>query len=333
MTSDIAGHDVLVTGADGFIGSHLVDLLISSGANVRALVYYNSWNQIGWLNDLSPEVLRQIEIFRGDIRDGLLVRQAVGDCTYVMHLSSLIAIPYSYDAPQSYIDTNISGALNVLQACRESNDLIRLVHVSTSEVYGTAQEVPITERHPLVAQSPYSASKIAADKIAESFHCSFGLPVVTARPFNTYGPRQTARAVIPTIISQLISGSDRLRLGSLTPTRDFNYAADTAAGMLALALCPESEGLEVNIGTGREWSIGETVELLREITGNDAQIECDEERIRPEKSEVNRLIADPSLIGSLTGWKPRIDFHEGLRRTVEWVSANLSHFDVGRYAK
>ncbi len=333
MTEKISGKKVFVTGADGFIGSHLVEQLMASGSHVRALVYYNSWNEKGWLRDVAKETLDDVELFTGDVRDAERIRQGVTGCDYVFHLSSLIAIPYSYDAPRSYVDTNVIGALNVLQACRESDALTRLVHVSTSEVYGTAQQVPISEDHPLVGQSPYSASKIAADKMAESFHLSFGLPVVTARPFNTFGPRQTARAVIPTIASQLLAGRETLNLGALTPTRDFNFVSDTADGMLALALCKEAEGQVVNIGSGEEWSIQETVEMLCEIVGRKVEIVTDEVRIRPEKSEVNRLLADTRKMQRLTGWKSRVPFNEGLTRTVEWIERNLRYFDVDRYSK
>jgi nucleoside-diphosphate-sugar epimerase len=231
------------------------------------------------------------------------------------------------------VDTNVTGALNVLQACRRNEALIRLVHVSTSEVYGSAQQVPISESHPLVGQSPYSASKIAADKMAESFYLSFGLPVVTARPFNTFGPRQTARAVIPTIASQLLSGCSQLKLGALYPTRDFNFATDTADGMVALGLCGDAEGKVVNIGSGEEWSIAQTVDMICEITGRFVEIISDEARIRPEKSEVNRLIADNTLIRSLTGWKSRVPFKEGLARTVDWVRSNLIYFNPSQYAR
>ena len=332
MSETISGHRVLVTGADGFIGSHLVELLVQEGAQVGAYVFYNSWNEIGWLRDLPSDTLANIEILPGDIRDAERVREAVAGRDYVFHLASLIAIPYSYVAPRSYLETNVTGGLNVLQACRESETLSRLVQVSTSEVYGTAQQVPIPETHPLVGQSPYSASKIGADKMAESFHLSFDLPVVTARPFNTFGPRQTARAVIPTIASQLAAGAKILKLGALTPTRDFNFAADTAAGMLALALCPQAEGETVNIGTGEEWSIGETAELLCEIAGRHVEIVTDENRIRPEKSEVNRLLADTRKMAQLTGWRSAVPFREGLARTYEWIDRNLHHFDPGRYA-
>lgn len=331
MSESISGKRVLVTGADGFIGSHLVELLVNEGARVRAFVYYNSWNELGWLRDVSSDVRREIEIIAGDIRDTERVREGVSGCDYVFHLSSLIAIPYSYNAPRSYVETNVTGALNVLQTCRESDSLIRLVHVSTSEVYGTAQQVPIPESHPLVGQSPYSASKIGADKLAESFHLSFGLPVVTARPFNTFGPRQTARAVIPTIAAQLVAGRDRLKLGALHPTRDFNFATDTARGMLALALCKAAEGEVVNIGSGQEWSIRETVDLLIDIVGRPVEIETDESRLRPEKSEVYRLLADNRKIHDLTGWSSQVPFREGLQRTVEWIGRNLQHFDPDRY--
>lgn len=334
MTNDsISGKSVFVTGADGFIGSHLVELLVACGARVQAMTYYNSWNEKGWLRDVPKQTLSSVELFGGDIRDAERVRQGVRGCDYVFHLSSLIAIPYSYDAPRSYVETNVIGATNVLQACRESDTLTRLVHVSTSEVYGSAQQVPISESHPLVGQSPYSASKIAADKMAESYHLSFGLPVVTARPFNTYGPRQTARAVIPTIASQLLAGRKTLRLGALSPTRDFNFVTDTAEGMLALALTKAAEGEVVNIGSGEEWSIARTVELLCEIVGSEVEITSDETRIRPEKSEVNRLLADNRKIADLTGWKSEVSFREGLTHTVNWIDQNIAYFDVDDYAK
>jgi len=333
MSESIAGRTVFVTGADGFIGSHLVELLVASGARVRALVFYNSWNEKGWLRDVPVETLNEIELLPGDIRDTERVRQGVKDCEYVFHLSSLVAIPYSYDAPRSYVETNVIGAVNVLQACRESSALQRLVHVSTSEVYGTAQQIPISESHPLVGQSPYSASKIAADKMAESFYRSFNLPVVTARPFNTFGPRQTARAVIPTIAAQLASGCHTLKLGALSPTRDFNYVTDTAAGLLALALCPAAEGQVVNIGSGEEWSIQQVVDMLSEIVGRKVKVETESQRIRPEASEVNRLIADNTRIRELTGWRSQVPFREGLERTVQWIDKNLPHFSPDRYAQ
>lgn len=333
MSDSIAGRTVFVTGADGFIGSHLVELLVASGATVRALVFYNSWNEKGWLRDVPPQVLDQVELLPGDIRDSERVRQGVKDAEFVFHLSSLVAIPYSYDAPRSYVETNVIGAVNVLQACRESESLERLVHVSTSEVYGTAQQVPISENHPLVGQSPYSASKIAADKMAESFYRSFSVPVVTARPFNTYGPRQTARAVIPTIAAQLLSGSDTIKLGAVAPTRDFNYVTDTAAGLLALGLSSAAEGQVVNIGSGEEWSIQQVVDMLSEIVGRQVTVETETERIRPEASEVNRLLADNRRIRELTGWQSKVPFRQGLEKTVKWIERNLSHFSPDRYAQ
>jgi NAD dependent epimerase/dehydratase len=332
MSDELQGSLVLVTGADGFIGSHLVEKLVARGARVRAFVYYNSWNNLGWLADVPAAVRSSIELIGGDIRDAERVREAVTGASHVFHLSSLIAIPYSYHAPRSYVETNVIGALNVLQACRESKALTQLVHVSTSEVYGTAQRVPIDETHPLVGQSPYSASKIGADKIAESFHLSFGLPVVTARPFNTYGPRQTARAVIPTIAAQLLGGAVELKLGALTPTRDFNYATDTAEGMIALATCRAAIGRTVNIGSGEEWSIEQTARMLMKIVGRELPIVTESGRLRPDKSEVNRLLADNTLITSLTSWRPAMPFADGLERTVDWIRANLKHFEADRYA-
>jgi NAD dependent epimerase/dehydratase len=333
MTNSISGRKVFVTGADGFIGSHLVELLVACGATVRAMVFYNSWNEKGWLRDVPADTLKEVELFPADVRDAERVREGVAGSEYVFHLSSLIAIPYSYDAPRSYVETNVIGCVNVLQACRESDTLERLVHVSTSEVYGTAQQIPISEQHPLVGQSPYSATKIAADKMAESFHRSFGLPVVTARPFNTFGPRQTARAVIPTIAAQLLSGREKLKLGALDPTRDFNYVTDTAAAMLALALCAEADGQVVNIGSGEEWSIRQVVDILSEIVGRKVDVETEPERIRPEASEVNRLIADKRKISELTDWKPRVPFRDGLQRTVKWIENNIQHFSPERYAR
>jgi NAD dependent epimerase/dehydratase len=331
MSDFLKGQQVLVTGADGFIGSHLVEALIGAGASVRAFVYYNSWNSLGWLADVAPGVLNRVHILSGDIRDAERIREAVADCVYVFHLSSLIGIPYSYHAPRSYVETNIVGALNVLEACRSSKTLVRLIHVSTSEVYGSAQTVPISEDHPLVGQSPYSATKIGADHLADSFYRSFGVPVVTARPFNTYGPRQTARAVIPTIASQLLSGCSELRLGALSPTRDFNFVMDTAAGMIALAGCREAEGQVVNIGSGEERSIETTVRMLMTICGREVPVVCEQERLRPDKSEVNRLLADNRRILELTGWQSQFGFREGLERTVEWIGRNLNHFDPSAY--
>lgn len=329
--NQLIDRNVLVTGADGFIGSHLVQQLVAYGANVTALVYYNSWNQIGWLNTLSSDELKKINISFGDVRDYGRISDLTDGTHYVFHLSSLIGIPYSYHAVQSYFDTNVSGALSVLAASKKNKNLIRLLHVSTSEVYGSAQFVPITELHPLVGQSPYAASKIAADKLVESYHLSFGLPVVTARPFNTFGPRQTARAVIPTIASQIISGASELRLGSLTPTRDFNYVTDTVEGMIALALCKKAEGLTVNIGTGIEHSIGDVVNTLLQYSGSNAVVITDSERVRPINSEVNRLIADSSLLRGLTDWRPSVTFDKGLEYTFEWIKRNMMYFKDSGY--
>jgi NAD dependent epimerase/dehydratase len=332
MNDTLNGKNILITGADGFIGSHLVEKLLQMKANVKAFVYYNSWNHFGWLNEITEVAQNSLEIISGDIRDSERVRKAIKGCDYVFHLSSLIAIPYSYHATQSYVETNVIGALNVLQACRESESLIRLIHVSTSEVYGSAQRIPIDENHPLVGQSPYSASKIGADKMAESFHLSFGLPVVTARPFNTFGPRQTARAVIPTIASQLLSRCEKLELGVLYPTRDFNFVTDTVDGLILLACCAQAEGQVVNIGSGEEWSIEQTAKLLMEVIGHSVPIQCNEARLRPKQSEVNRLLADNKKIKELTGWESKVSFKEGLKITSNWVRENLKHFNPNRYA-
>lgn len=320
---------VLVTGADGFIGSHLVERLTELGAHVRAFALYNSFSTWGWLDSLSLS-REQVEIFPGDIRDPLRVSEAVEGQSIVFHLSSLIAIPYSYHAPDSYIQTNIGGALNVLNACRQ-HKTAKLIHTSTSEVYGTALYVPIDEKHPIQAQSPYSASKAGADLLAESFYRSFGVPVVIARPFNTYGPRQSARAVIPTILSQLYSGVEKIRLGSLTPTRDFNFVFDTVDGFIALAQCDAAIGQVVNIGSGSEISIGNLVELLIKLTGKRAEIICETDRLRPEKSEVNRLLCDASLIHNLSGWKSRYTLEEGLQITAKWVEQHLDVFKPENY--
>ena len=300
---------------------------------VRALVFYNSWNEIGWLKDIRKDILNQVEIVRGDVRDAEHMRELVRGSEYVMHLSSLIAIPYSYHAPRSYVETNVIGTLNILQACRDSDTLINLVHVSTSETYGTAQYIPIDESHPLIGQSPYSASKISADKLAESYFLSFDLPVVIARPFNTFGPRQTARAVIPTIASQLIAGSNQIKLGAIFPTRDFNYVTDTALGMLAIALSDNTKGEVINIGSGEEWSIVQIVELLSEIAKRDIEIITEEDRMRPKKSEVNRLLADNRKIKKMTNWESAIPFRDGLTSTFHWIEKNIHLFDVDKYAK
>jgi len=261
------------------------------------------------------------------------MRQGIDRCAYVFHLASLVGIPYSYESPRSYVDTNIGGTLNVLEACRHSSSLVRLVHTSTSEVYGTARTVPISEDHPLVGQSPYSATKIAADQLTQSYHRSFDVPIVIARPFNTFGPRQTARAVIPTIASQLLSGASELKLGALTPTRDFNYVTDTAAAFLALATCNAAIGEVVNIGTGEEWSIEQTTKLLMEVTGRSVPILCEEDRVRPAMSEVNRLCADAAKLKTLTEWRPAVDFRQGLARTVAWIERNSHYFRPQSYAR
>lgn len=323
-------HTVMVTGADGFIGSHLTEELVKKGEKVKAFCYYNSFNSCGWIDSLAPEIRSEIEIFMGDIRDPNGVRTAMQGQERVFHLAALIAIPFSYHSPDSYVDTNIKGTLNVLQAARDLGTQ-RLMVTSTSEVYGTAQYVPIDEKHPFQGQSPYSATKIGADRLAESFWRSFNLPVTIVRPFNTYGPRQSARAVIPTIITQLLTGATEIKLGSLTPTRDFNYVKDTAAGFMALAGCDAAIGQEVNIATGEEHSIGDLAnELIRQINP-EAKIVCDEQRLRPEKSEVNRLLGDSTKIRSMTDWKPQYTFEQGLAATIEFLKNNLDRYKPDVY--
>ena len=321
---------VLVTGADGFIGSHLTEELVKKGERVKAFCYYNSFGSWGWLDTLPPEIKNEIEVFMGDIRDPNGVRTAMEGQDVVYHLAALIAIPFSYHSPDSYVDTNIKGTLNVLNAARQVGTRHLLV-TSTSEVYGTAQYVPIDEKHPFQGQSPYSATKIGADRLAESFYRSFDLPVTIVRPFNTYGPRQSARAVIPTIITQLLTGATEIKLGSLTPTRDFNYVKDTAAGFMALAGCEAAIGQEVNIATGEEHSIGDLAnELIRQINP-EAKIVCDEQRLRPEKSEVNRLLGDSTKIRSMTDWKPQYTFEQGLAATIEFLKNNLDRYKPDVY--
>ena len=312
---------VLVTGADGFIGSHLVEALVQEGHVVRAFTQYNSFGSLGWLDHCDDELKGSYEVFAGDIRDPFGVKEALKGCNAVLHLASLIAIPYSYHSPATYVETNVNGTLNVLQGAREL-EIERVIHTSTSEVYGTAQVIPISEDHPLKGQSPYSATKIAADQLAFSFYTSFNLPVVIARPFNTYGPRQSARAVIPSIITQLASGSRLLKLGALSPTRDFNYVADTVRGFIAALEAEEGCGEVVNFGSGFEISIGETADILAKIMNVDVEIISDECRLRPEKSEVQRLYADNSKANRLFGWQPEYSgkegFEIGLQRTVDW---------------
>ncbi len=321
---------VMVTGADGFIGSHLTEELVRKGEKVKAFCYYNSFGTCGWLDTLAPEIRSEIEFFMGDIRDPNGVRTAMQGQDIVYHLAALIAIPFSYHSPDSYVDTNIKGTLNVLQAARDL-DTKRLLVTSTSEVYGTAQYVPIDEKHPYQGQSPYSATKIGADRLAESFYRSFNLPVTIVRPFNTYGPRQSARAVIPTIITQLLSGKTEIHLGSLTPTRDFNYVKDTATGFMAIAACENAVGEEINIATGREISIGDLAnELIRQINPA-AKIVTEEERLRPEKSEVNRLLGDATKLKNLTGWQPAFTFEQGLAETIAFLKANLDQYKPDIY--
>lgn len=320
----------LVTGADGFIGSHLVEYLIEKGYNVKAFTYYNSFNNWGWLDSLSKEKLKEIEIFPGDIRDNNGVRKAINGVEEVFHLAALIAIPFSYYSPDSYVDTNIKGTLNVLQACRDF-EVSKILITSTSEVYGTAQYVPIDEKHPYQGQSPYSATKIGADKLAESFYRSFNMPISIVRPFNTYGPRQSARAVIPTIITQLLSGKEEIKLGNLTPTRDFNYVKDTVSGFYEIAKSNKTIGEEINIATNNEISIGELAnEIISQINPK-AKIICDEQRLRPEKSEVNRLIGDNTKIKTLTSWQPKYNFKEGIKETINWIKNNLQNYKIDIY--
>lgn len=321
---------VLVTGADGFIGSHLTESLIAKGYEVKAFCYYNSFNTWGWLDTLPKEQLRQIEIFTGDIRDPNGVRTALHGVDAVFHLAALIAIPFSYHSPDSYVDTNIKGTLNVLQAARDL-ELERVLVTSTSEVYGTAQYVPIDERHPFQGQSPYSATKIGADRLAESFYRSFEMPVSIVRPFNTYGPRQSARAVIPTIITQLLAGQTDIKLGSLTPTRDFNYVKDTAAGFIAIAESDRTIGEEINIATQQEISIGGLAkEIIAQINPN-ARIVCEEERLRPQKSEVNRLLGSNEKIKKLTDWKQQYTFSQGIAETIAWIREHMEHYKTDIY--
>jgi len=326
------GKKILVTGADGFIGSHLVETLIARGHDVRAFVYYNSFNSWGWLDTLPAEQLKKLDVFAGDIRDPNGVLTSMKGCDVVFHLAALIAIPFSYHSPDSYVDTNIKGTLNILQAARQCN-IERVLVTSTSEVYGTAQYVPIDEKHPYQGQSPYSATKIGADRMAESFYRSFDLPVTIVRPFNTFGPRQSARAVIPTIITQLLSGENEIRLGSLEPTRDFNYVIDTAEGFVALAESDLAIGEEVNIATGAERSIGDLANFLVKELNPAASIRHDEERVRPDKSEVDRLLGDNTKISKLTDWTPEHDLESGLVETIAWFKqpGNLSRYKEWLY--
>lgn len=321
---------VLVTGADGFIGSHLTELLVANGYQVIALSQYNSFNDWGWLEDINCK--EQVEVLTGDIRDPHYCKHITKEVDIIFHLAALIAIPYSYVAPDSYVDTNIKGTLNICQAAKENGN-IRVIHTSTSEVYGTAQYVPIDEKHPLQPQSPYSATKIAADAMAMSFYNAFELPVTIARPFNTYGPRQSARAVIPTIITQIANGMKEIKLGDVSPTRDFNYVEDTCRGFIALAESDKTIGETINIGSNYEISVGDTLNIIKKLMSSDVQFITDEQRIRPEKSEVFRLWCNNKKIEKLTGFKSQVDIHEGLQRTIDWITKdeNLKSYKAGIY--
>lgn len=327
---------ILVTGADGFIGSHLTEALVRAGHDVRAFVLYNSFNSWGWLDHADQSIRKNLDVFAGDIRDPHGVKESMKGCDVVLHLAALIAIPYSYHSPDTYIDTNVKGTLNVLQAARELGG-VKVIHTSTSEVYGTARFVPITEEHPLQGQSPYSASKIGADQLAYSFFASFGLPVTIVRPFNTYGPRQSARAVIPTIITQIASGQRRIKLGAIHPTRDFNFVLDSVAGFILAANSDAGVGEVVNFGSNYEISIGDTVRLIVEAMGAETEIETAEERLRPTNSEVERLWADNAKAKRLFGWEPayggREGFKRGLAETAKWFAEpkNLAAYKVDRY--
>ncbi|ACA56461.1 MULTISPECIES: NAD-dependent 4,6-dehydratase LegB [Clostridium] len=327
---DLKYKKVFITGAEGFIGSHLTEKLVQLGANVTALVQYNSFNNWGWIDTFSKEVKDSINVVTGDMREYDGMKRIIKGQDVVFHLAALIAIPYSYLSPMAYVKTNVEGTTNVLEACREY-EVEKIVHTSTSETYGTALYVPIDEKHPMQGQSPYSASKIAADKMAESFYRSFNLPVAIIRPFNTYGPRQSARAVIPTIISQILEGKTEIKLGSLSPTRDFNYVKDTAEAFIKVAESDKTIGQVINAGSNYEISIGDTVKKIINIMGNDVKILCDEERIRPEKSEVNRLWADNRKIKELTSWNPRYNLDDGLKETIEWIRNNMKYFKTDIY--
>lgn len=334
--TDLLNKRILVTGADGFIGSHLTEALVRQGCDVRAFVYYNSFNSWGWLDHSESEIQDSLEIFAGDVRDPHGVRTAMRGCDVVFHLAALIGIPYSYVAPDAYVDTNIKGTLNVLQAAREL-DFEKVIHTSTSEVYGTAWYVPIDEEHPLQAQSPYSASKISADQIALSYYRSFGSPVSIIRPFNTYGPRQSARAVIPTIITQIANGETEIKLGATSPTRDFNFVSDTVRGFIAAARSDVAIGEVINIGSNYEISVGETAELISEVMDRRINIVCDDERLRPDASEVERLWASNEKAERLLGWSPefagRDGFKRGLEKTAEWFTQadNIKMYKAGIY--
>ena len=327
---ELKNKKILVTGADGFIGSHLTEILVKQGAIVKALSLYNSFNYWGWLEDIY--CLDDIEVLNGDIRDAHYCKHITKDIDIIFHLAALIAIPYSYVAPSSYVDTNINGTLNIVQAARE-NGVSRVIHTSTSEVYGTALYVPIDEKHPMQAQSPYSASKISADAMAMSFYNAFDLPLTIARPFNTYGPRQSARAVIPTIITQIANGMKEIKLGDVTPTRDFNYVEDTCLGFIELALSDKTIGEIVNIGSNTEISVGDTLDIIKDIMNSDVKFITDDQRIRPDNSEVHRLWCDNSKIKALTNFEPKYSIEEGLKKTIEWFTNkdNLKKYKADIY--
>lgn len=321
---------VLVTGSEGFIGSHLTEMLLDMGYDVRAFVLYNSFGQWGWLDTLPKEKRGALDVVMGDVRDPVFVRKAMEGVECVFHLAALIAIPYSYHAPDAYVDTNIKGTLNILNAARDLHTR-RVMVTSTSEVYGTARYVPIDEKHPYQAQSPYSATKIAADRLAESYFRSFGLPVTIVRPFNTYGPRQSSRAVIPTVISQLLAGYDEIHMGSLTPTRDFVFCKDTARGFIELSKCGAAIGREVNIATGQETSIGDLAQKLIDLLRPGTKIVCEEQRLRPAASEVERLLGSNEQLYALTGFRPQTSIDEGLKITADWIRSHMDAYKIDRY--
>jgi NAD dependent epimerase/dehydratase len=325
-----AGRRVLVTGADGFIGSHLTEHLASLGAEVRSFCFYNSNGSWGWLDSVDPAVKNRLDVRLGDIRDSRFAEEACAGVDTVFHLAALIAIPYSYTAPESFVDTNVKGTLNVLEGARRAG-CRRIVNTSTSEVYGTPDSLPIRETHPQQGQSPYSASKIAADKLCEAYHCSFGLPVVTLRPFNTYGPRQSARAVLPTLLVQLLAGKQEVKLGRLDPKRDLTFVSDTVEGFLRAGQAKDIEGDVIHLGTGRAVSVGELFETACRVLGLAATTMKDDARVRPDGSEVMTLVSDPSKAKSLLGWEPRVSLEDGLARTAEWLKRHLSLYDPDRY--
>jgi UDP-glucose 4-epimerase len=325
MTNSLSGARVLVTGADGFIGSHLVEALVAAGAQTRALCLYNSQGTWGWLETLTLEQKRALDVRLGDIRDARFVEELVSGIDIVFHLAALISIPYSYHAPQSFIDTNVSGTLNVLEACRRHR-VKRLVHTSTSEVYGTPRTVPIREDHLLHAQSPYAASKVAADQLTLSYQASFDVPAVVLRPFNTFGPRQSTRAVLPTILTQLIAGVSELKLGRLDTKRDMTFVSDTVDGFLRAATATDIAGLTIQLGTGRTVSIADMVDIAQRVTGNSAKVVTDERRLRPDASEVLVLLSDPAQAQAKLGWSPRVSLEDGIRQTANWLKANASHY-------